>query len=106
MLSIISPHIVATGSGDGTIRIWDLRKNATVKLIQASALDILSIDFNKYENAMVSGGGDGTLKIWDLRADKDIPLRQFKGHSYAVKKVKFSPFDKNILISGGLYVFM
>jgi len=64
--------------------------------------DVLSVDFNKYENALASGNGDGAIKIWDLRADKDIPLRHFSSHSYAVKKIKFSLFNKNILISGGL----
>eukprot|EP00826_Nyctotherus_ovalis_P060287 TRINITY_DN8441_c0_g1_i1.p1 TRINITY_DN8441_c0_g1~~TRINITY_DN8441_c0_g1_i1.p1 ORF type:complete len:104 (+),score=26.40 TRINITY_DN8441_c0_g1_i1:627-938(+) len=98
----LSPHIVATGSGDRTIRIWDLRKKGTVKLIQASAYDVLSIDFNKYENALASGSGDGAVSIWDLRSDKDVPLRRLAGHSYAVKKVKFAPFNKNILTSGGL----
>lgn len=93
---------MATGSGDKTIRVWDLRKKGTVKLIQASACDVLSVDFNKYENALASGGGDGTVSIWDLRSDKDVPLRKLHGHSYAVKKVKFAPFSKNILASGGL----
>lgn len=69
-------------------------------MIGAHLQDVLSIDFNKYENAMASGSGDGLVKIWDLRSEKDVPLRYFPGHSYAVRKVKFSAFNKNVLASG------
>ena len=99
-----SPHIIASCSGDKTIQIWDLRKSTPVKIIVGSSQDVLSIDFNKYENVIGSGGGDGTIHLWDLRSDKDIPLRSLKGHSYAIKKVKSSPFNKNIMASCGLYV--
>jgi len=99
-----SPHILASAGSDNSIRIWDLRINDAVKIIPNSHLnDVLSIDFNKYENAIASGGGDSLIKIWDLRSDKNIPLRYLPGHKFAVKRVKFSPFNKNILASSSLY---
>ncbi len=83
------------------VQIWDLRKGLPVKTIVAHVRDVLAIDFNKYENAIASAGGDNLVKIWDLRSPKDVPLRYLPGHSGAVKKVKFSAFNKNILASCG-----
>lgn len=57
------------------------------------------MDFNKYENFIVTGSTDNSVKVWDMRATTDQPIMMLTGHSLAVKRVKFSPYHANILAS-------
>jgi len=45
-------------------RIWDLRSGKDVKKIHAHTNDILSIDFNKYENFVATASTDNLIKIF------------------------------------------
>lgn len=91
--------IFGTCSGDQMARIWDLRSGQAVKKIHAHQNEILSMDFNKYENFIATGSTDNSLKVWDLRATTDMPIMMLTGHQLAVRKVRFSPFHANILAS-------
>jgi len=91
--------IFASGSQDQTCRVWDLRSGKDVKKIHAHNNDILSIDFNKYENFIATSSTDNLIKIFDLRANVDMPLMMLVGHQLPVKRIKFSPYHANILAS-------
>jgi len=70
-----------------------------VKKINAHGNDVLSIDFNKYENFIATSSTDNLIKIFDLRSGTDMPMMIFSGHQLAVRKIKFSPYHANILAS-------
>ncbi|XP_063078446.1 peroxisomal biogenesis factor 7 [Engraulis encrasicolus] len=100
--TIWSPHIpacIASASGDGTLRVWDV-KAATCRLaIPAHKGEILSCDWCKYDqNVLVTGSVDCSLRVWDLRNVRQ-PVAQLGGHTYAIRRVKFSPFHPTILAS-------
>ncbi|KAM9820296.1 autophagy-related protein 16-1-like [Neosynchiropus ocellatus] len=59
-----SLHQVATGSADGTVRLWDLRRAACVQLADAasSCSDLLCCD-----SSFISGHFDGRVRVWDPR---------------------------------------
>lgn len=66
-----STSLVASCSGDGSLRIWDLlvpsssAASAAVCRIPAHANEVIALDWNKYDaNALVSGSVDGSIKIW------------------------------------------
>lgn len=80
-------------------RVWDVRVGKDIKRIHASSGEILSIDFNKYENFIATAGTDNMIKVFDLRATVDQPILTLMGHTFAVKKIKFSPHHANILAS-------
>jgi len=79
--------------------VWDIRQGRDVKRIQAHTNEVLTCDFNKYENFIVTGSTDNTIKLWDLRSTVDSPIMTLPGHQLAVRKVKFSPYHANILAS-------
>lgn len=100
--TIWSPHIpgcFASAAGDHTLRIWDINTGGARIIIPAHQAEILTCDWNKYDqNLIVTGAVDCTLRCWDLRNIRQ-PVHHLAGHSYAIRRVKFSPFHANILAS-------
>eukprot|EP00878_Enallax_costatus_P031171 GHUV01034063.1.p1 GENE.GHUV01034063.1~~GHUV01034063.1.p1 ORF type:complete len:110 (+),score=20.69 GHUV01034063.1:434-763(+) len=47
---------------------------------------------------MATGSIDKTIKIWDVRQPQQ-PLTTLHGHSYAVRRVQFSPHAESLLAS-------
>ncbi|XP_067126139.1 peroxisomal targeting signal 2 receptor-like [Centruroides vittatus] len=98
-----SPHFpgcFASVSGDGMMRIWDLKQpNYPGSQFQAHSTDVLSCDWCKYnKNIIATGGADGLIRGWDIRHAQQ-PIFQLTGHKYAVRRVKFSPTEESILYS-------
>lgn len=58
---------------------------------------VLSCDWSEHdENIIATGGSDGQIRGWDLRYTTS-PLFELDGCEYSVRKVRFSPFDSNVL---------
>lgn len=72
--------ILASCSGDQSARIWDIRTGRDVKKIHAHTNEVLSVDFNKYENFIATGSTDNSIKLWDLRSTGDMPIMTLTGH--------------------------
>ncbi|KAM9060600.1 peroxisomal biogenesis factor 7 isoform 2-T2 [Megaptera novaeangliae] len=100
--TIWSPHIpgcFASASGDQTLRIWDVKTTGVRTVVPAHQAEILSCDWCKYnENLLVTGAVDCSLRGWDLRNVRQ-PVFELLGHTYAIRRVKFSPFHASVLAS-------
>lgn len=59
----------------------------------------MTCDWNRFnQNIIATGGSDGTIKGWDMRS-LDAPLFELYGCASAIRRVKFSPHDANIIAS-------
>jgi WD40 repeat protein len=66
-----SSVLVATGSSDRTIRLWDLRaKKTQVFVFRGHGDNVLTVKWAESGRALISGGKDKTIRIWDTRAGR------------------------------------
>ncbi|MFN9621257.1 MAG: COP23 domain-containing protein [Cyanobacteriota bacterium] len=82
---------IASGSEDGTVRLWDVRSLETIsRPLQGHRGSVYSVAFSPDGRRIVSGSADGTLRLWDTKSGVEIgsPL---KGHRGKVRSVAFSP---------------
>jgi histone-binding protein RBBP4 len=63
-----SDHILATGSADKTIGIWDLRNlNSTIHILEGHNDQVTSLAWHPFEEAILgSGSYDRRVIFWDL----------------------------------------
>ena len=95
----ISPdgETVASGSGDHTIKIWQLRTGNLIRTLYGHSSWVSAIAISPDGQTLVSGSGDNTIKIWQLRTGQ--LLRTLVGHSKWVNSIAISP-DGQTLASG------
>ncbi|HEY5433614.1 MAG TPA: WD40 repeat domain-containing protein [Candidatus Limnocylindrales bacterium] len=86
---------VVSGSGDGTVRIWDPGSGACVQTLQGRTEAAVAVSPDG--RWVVSGSSDGTLRIWDLGSGTCV--RTLQGHTDLVSAVAVSP-DGRWVVSG------
>src|SRR5262249_28604090 len=73
---------LATGSHDGTVRIWDIAKGQQLRQINAhttpSVNPVYCVAWSSDGKQLISGSLDRSLKLWDAGAGTLI--REFKGY--------------------------
>jgi uncharacterized caspase-like protein len=90
-------QILASGSGDNTIKLWNLQTGQLLHTLSRGSDTVWSIAAGPDGQTLASGSGDKRIKIWSLQARK--LLRAFSGHSNTVRTVVISP-DGQTLASG------
>ncbi len=97
---VFSPdsQLLASSSGDKTIKLWQLKNSELFRVFPSAHLDtIWSIAISPDGQTLVSGSGDKTIKIWNLKTGE--LLRTIVGHTDTVRSVAISP-DGQIIVSG------
>jgi WD40 repeat protein len=98
-------HMVATGSDDGTVILWDVADLAHPrprgKPLTGYGDRVLSVAFAPDGSTLATGSGDGTMILWDV-TDPDKPFRRstLTGFAGGVWSVAFAP-DGTTLATGG-----
>jgi pleiotropic regulator 1 len=88
----------ATGSGDRTVKIWDLA-SGTLKLTLTGHIEaIRGLAISDRHPYLFSAGEDKMIKCWDLEYNKVI--RQYHGHLSAVYSLALHP-TIDVLVTGG-----
>ncbi|MGV3524868.1 MAG: metallophosphoesterase [Candidatus Sericytochromatia bacterium] len=108
-----SNNYLATGSVDGTTKIYDIDNDKILHTYRAHNKAIKSIVFNSNNKIIASSSEDYTIKIWDIKSAKNIFT--LTGHTSIVHASIFSPDSQYLysasndgfikawsLVSGGL----
>jgi WD40 repeat protein len=69
---------VVSGSGDKTVRLWELATGKEVRRFTGHADWVRSVAVTPDGQYVVSGSGDKTVRLWDLATGKEV--RRFTGH--------------------------
>jgi WD40 repeat protein len=92
-------HLLASGSGDNTIKLWEVASGALRQTLGGHQYMVESVAFSPDGRRLASGSEDGTIKLWDVA--KGTLKQTLSGHSNWVLSVAFSP-DGRLLASGSM----
>ncbi len=87
--------ILATGSYDTTIKLWDIETGAEIRTLEGHESGIRCLQFD--DTKLISGSVDRTVKIWNWHTGEC--LSTLPGHSGGIITLHF---DSTILISGSM----
>ena len=90
---------LATGSRDGTARLWDSAKGAEIIVLQGHKVDVTSVAFSPDGARLATGSDDGTARLWDTA--KGAAIMVLQGHKDVVTSVAFSPDGHRLATGSG-----
>jgi len=90
--------LLATGSTDKTIRIWDLQSTNLIYELKKHSKDVNSVVFSPDGKVLASGGADGTIILWNV--ENGAIIKSQTAHKGYTRDIAFS-HDGNLLASCG-----
>jgi WD40 repeat protein len=90
--------LLASGSDDNTIILWDVEAKEQVGQLTGHEDPVLSVCFSPDGKLLASGSYDNTIILWDVAKGQQMG-QSLIGHKADVNSVSFSP-DGKLLASG------
>ena len=79
--------LLVSGSNDGSIYVWDLKKNdKKVAILEGHSLGITCLSLTREQNKIISGSKDMSVKVWDWRSR--LLVISLSGHNSPIVKVR------------------
>ncbi|BGP15556.1 hypothetical protein JCM10213_001353 [Rhodosporidiobolus nylandii] len=90
---------LATGSGDGSVKLWDVMLNDfPIRKWHEHQREVFSVDWSNTQKALFcTSSWDGTIKIWT--PDRTASLTTIPAHSSCVYSALFSPSQPSLIAS-------
>ena len=94
-------HNIASGSGDHTVRVWDIERNCEILTLEIED-GVTTVAISPRGDLVAAGSLDKSVRVWSVPAGDLIGrLEGVDGHTDSVYSVAFSP-DSDSLVSGSL----
>ena len=91
--------LVATGSMDGTARIWSIDDRSELQALDHGSVSVWGVAFSPNGKQIATGSDDGLARVWDVSTGALI--QTFGGASDDVDAVAWSPDGKSIVTGSG-----
>ncbi|XP_059469900.1 transducin beta-like protein 3 [Neocloeon triangulifer] len=91
-------QVIATGSADCTIRLWNLADLTCIKTFEGHDASVLKLEFLASGLQIISSAGDGLLKLWTIKnSECTLTLDGHDGRIWALAVQA----DQTRMVSGG-----
>jgi WD40 repeat protein len=90
-------HLIAGGSADKKIYIWDADTSELRKTLTTPS-DVTAVAFGPDGRHLASGGADNSVQVWDVAAGKSV-LGPLKGHTDLVTAVTYTAGGRFLISS-------
>jgi WD40 repeat protein len=91
-------QLVASGSFDGTVRLWETSSGRLLVTLQGQTSAIRGVALSADGQLVASGGLDGTVRLWETSSGRLLATLQ--GHTSGVFGVALSA-DGQLVVSSG-----
>ena len=88
--------ILASGSLDHTVRLWDVQTGQQLKVLPGHTDWVYSVAFSPNGRILASAGTDRIVHLWDVTSGQSFKV--LSGHSNVIRLIAFSP-DGRLLAS-------
>ncbi|KAM0789231.1 hypothetical protein ACM66B_000074 [Microbotryomycetes sp. NB124-2] len=89
---------LATGSGDRTIKLWNLTDFTCIKTFEGHSNSVLRVDFLTRGMQLSSCGSDGLVKVWNVKDENCVAT--LDNHEDKIWGLTISK-DESQIVSGG-----
>jgi WD40 repeat protein len=95
-------QLLASGSSDSTVRLWDTHTKECVAVLQGHTDCVRSVAFSPDSRLLASASLDRTVRLWDVvKQQPASPMHVLQGHTDCVYSVSFSPDGRQLASGSG-----
>eukprot|EP00741_Cyanophora_paradoxa_P009357 tig00000144_g9065.t1 len=85
---------LASGSGDKTVRIWDIDTETAEHTLEGHTSWILCVSWSPDGRRLASGGMEGDVRVWEPKEGKQLG-KPLKGHQKWITSIAWEPLHLN-----------
>ena len=86
-------RLVASGSADNTVRLWDAETGRELRRLVGHTLYVRAVAFSPDGKALASGATDGSIRVWDVMTGAEVKALTSVG---SVQSLAYSPDGRSL----------